>query len=150
MESIQKKFKSKKLNYQYYGVYMAIDYEVFDGKSLSDVFKDIYDNTEKNRQQLDVLTRELVSFIKDGDSAVQIVPMLKEYLEINVKNDDQLVKIAAIVQRLVASESKGGSEESYGLSDSEKEQLMKAVEETAEDVQKYSDNITEDFKSPEN
>ena len=129
---------------------MAIDYEVFEGKSLSDVFKDIYDNTEKNRQQLDVLTRELVSFIKDGDTAVQIVPMLKEYLEINVKNDDQLVKIAAIVQRLVASESKGGSEESYGLSDSEKEQLMKAVEETAEDVQKYSDNITEDFKSPEN
>jgi len=94
---------------------MATDYEVFEGKSLSDVFKDIYDNTEKNRQQLDVLTRELVSFIKDGDSAVQIVPMLKEYLEINVKNDDQLVKIAAIVQRLVASESKGGSEESYGL-----------------------------------
>ena len=129
---------------------MATDYEVFEGKSLSDVFKDIYDNTEKNRQQLDVLTRELVSFIKDGDSAVQIVPMLKEYLEINVKNDDQLVKIAAIVQRLVASESKGGSEESYGLSDSEKEQLMKAVEETAEDVQKYSDTVTKDFKSPEN
>ena len=129
---------------------MATDYEVFDGKSLSDVFKDIYDNTEKNRQQLDVLTRELVSFIKDGDTAVQIVPMLKEYLEINVKNDDQLVKIAAIVQRLVASESKGGSEDSFGLTDSEKEQLMKAVEETAGDVQKYSDKVTKDFKSPEN
>tara|TARA_E500000305_G_C3969499_1_gene211218 strand:+ start:555 stop:944 length:390 start_codon:yes stop_codon:yes gene_type:complete len=129
---------------------MATDYEVFDGKSLSDVFKDIYDNTEKNRQQLDVLTRELVGYIKDGDTAVQIVPMLKEYLEINVKNDDQLVKIAAIVQRLVASEAKGGSEDSFGLSDSEKEQLMKAVEETADDVQKYSDKVTKDFKSPEN
>ena len=128
---------------------MATDYEVFEGKSLSDVFKDIYDNTEKNRQQLDVLTRELVGYIKDGDTAVQIVPMLKEYLEINVKNDDQLVKIAAIVQRLVASESKGGSEDSFGLSDSEKEQLMKAVEETADDVQKYSDTITKDFKSTE-
>ena len=128
---------------------MATDYEVFEGKSLSDVFKDIYDNTEKNRQQLDVLTRELVGYIKDGDTAVQIVPMLKEYLEINVKNDDQLVKIAAIVQRLVASEAKGGSEDSFGLSDSEKEQLMKAVEETADDVQKYSDNITKDFKSTE-
>jgi len=125
---------------------MATDYEVFEGKSLSDVFKDIYDNTEKNRQQLDVLTRELVSFIKDGDTAVQIVPMLKEYLEINVKNDDQLVKIAAIVQRLVASESKGGSEDSFGLTDSEKEQLMKAVEETADDVQKYSDKVTGEFK----
>lgn len=125
---------------------MATDYEVFEGKSLSDVFKDIYDNTEKNRQQLDVLTRELVGYIKDGDTAVQIVPMLKEYLEINVKNDDQLVKIAAIVQRLVASESKGGSEDSFGLTDSEKEQLMKAVEETADDVQKYSDKVTGEFK----
>ena len=126
---------------------MATDYEVFDGKSLSDVFKDIYDNTEKNRQQLDVLTRELVGYIKDGDTAVQIVPMLKEYLEINVKNDDQLVKIAAIVQRLLSAEAKGGSEESFALSDTEKEQLMKAVEETADDVQKYSDHITGEFKS---
>jgi len=128
---------------------MAKDYELFEGKSLSDVFKDIYDNTEKNRQQLDVLTRELVQYIKDGDTAVQIVPMLKEYLEINVKNDDQLVKIAAIVQRLLSAEAKGGSEESFALSDTEKEQLMKAVEETADDVQKYSDHITGEFK-PEN
>ena len=126
---------------------MAKDYELFEGKSLSDVFKDIYDNTEKNRQQLDVLTRELVQYIKDGDTAVQIVPMLKEYLDINVKNDDQLVKIAAIVQRLLSAEAKGGSEESFALSDTEKEQLMKAVEDTAEDVQKYSDTITGEFKA---
>ena len=129
---------------------MAKDYELFEGKSLSDVFKDIYDNTEKNRQQLDVLTRELVGYIKDGDTAVQIVPMLKEYLEINVKNDDQLVKIAAIVQRLLAAEAKGSSEDAFALSDAEKEQLMKAVEETADDVQKYSDKFAGDFKSSEN
>lgn len=129
---------------------MATDYELFEGKSLSDVFKDIYENTEKNRQQLDVLTRELVSFIKDGDTAIQIVPMLKEYLEINVKNDDQLVKIAAIVQRLLSAETRGGSDDAFGLSDKEKDQLMKAVEESAQDVQKYSDTIAEDFKSTEN
>mgnify|MGYP003128012586 FL=1 len=126
---------------------MAKDYELFEGKSLSDVFKDIYDNTEKNRQQLDILTKELVGHIKDGDTAVQLVPMIKEYLEINVKNDDQLVKIAAIVQRLLSAEAKGGSEESFALSDTEKEQLMKAVEETADDVQKYSDTITGEFKA---
>ena len=129
---------------------MANDYEIFGGKSLSDLFRDIYDNTETNRKQLTILTKELVSFIKDGDTAVQIVPMLKEYLEINVKNDDQLVKIAAIVQRLVAAEAKGGSEEAFGLSENEKDQLMKAVEESAQDVQKYSDTIAEDFKTTEN
>ena len=48
--------------------------------------------------------KEVVGFIKDGDTAVQIIPMLKEYLEINVKNDEQLVKLATIVQRITAAE----------------------------------------------
>ena len=122
---------------------MANDYEIFNGKSLSDLFKDIYDNTTRNKEQLEVLMKEVVGFIKDGDTAVQIIPMLKEYLEINVKNDDQLVKVAAIVQRLISVENKGGSEDEFGLSDSEKEQLMAAVEDVAADAQKHSDDITE-------
>ena len=83
---------------------MANDYEIFEGKTLSDVFKDIYDNSKTNKQQLEVLMKEVVGFIKDGDTAVQIIPMLKEYLEINVKNDEQLVKLATIVQRITAAE----------------------------------------------
>ena len=120
---------------------MSIKYEIFDGKTLSDIFKDIYSNTEKNKEQLEVLMKEVVGFIKDGDTAIQIIPMLKEYLEINVKNDDQLVKMAGIVQRMIASENKGGAEEEFGLSEAEKEQLMNAVNDVAEDVQKYSDEI---------
>jgi len=123
---------------------MAHDYEIFEGKSLSGLFKDIYNNTEKNKEQLEVLMKEVVGFIKDGDTAVQIIPMLKEYLEINVKNDEQLVKIAAIVQRLIATESKGGAEDEFGLSDAEKEQLMSAVEEVATDVQRHSDTISDE------
>ena len=122
---------------------MANDYEIFEGKSLSDLFKNIYDNTTRNKEQLEVLMKEVVGFIKDGDTAVQIIPMLKEYLEINVKNDEQLVKVAAIVQRMIATESKGSSEDEFGLSDSEKEQLMAAVEDVANDVQKHSDKVSD-------
>ena len=129
---------------------MASDYEIFEGKSLSGLFKDIYENTKTNKEQLEVLMKEVVGFIKDGDTAVQIIPMLKEYLEINVKNDDQLVKVAAIVQRIIAAESKGGSEEEFGLSDAEKEQLMGAIEDAATDLQTHSDEITEDMKRIEN
>ena len=85
---------------------MSNDYEIFEGKTLSDVFKDIYDNSKTNKQQLEVLMKEVVGFIKDGDTAVQIIPMLKEYLEINVKNDEQLVKLATIVQRITAAEKR--------------------------------------------
>ena len=129
---------------------MASDYEIFEGKSLSGLFKDIYENTKTNKTQLEVLMKEVVGFIKDGDTAVQIIPMLKEYLEINVKNDDQLVKVAAIVQRIIAAENKGGSEDEFGLSDAEKEQLMGAIEDAATDLQTHSDEITEDMIRIEN
>ena len=129
---------------------MANDYEIFEGKSLSGLFKDIYENTKTNKTQLEVLMKEVVSFIKDGDTAVQIIPMLKEYLEINVKNDDQLVKVAAIVQRIIAAESKGGSEDEFGLSEKEKEQLMGAIEDAATDLQSHSDDIQDEIKRVEN
>ena len=125
---------------------MANDYEIFEGKSLSDLFKDIYDNTERNKKQLEVLMQEVVGFIKDGDTAVQIIPMLKEYLEINVKNDEQLVKLAGIVQRIIANENKGGSEAEFGLSDREKEQLLKSIDDVVVDLQTKTDEITQDIE----
>ncbi len=120
---------------------MAVDFEVFEGKSLSDVFKDIYDNSKRNKEQLEVLMKEVVGFIKDGDTAVQIIPMLKEYLEINVKNDEQLVKLATIVQRLANASKQGDSEGEFGLTDAEKEQLMSSIEETVNELQDHNDNI---------
>ena len=65
------------------------DFKVFEGKSLSDVFKDIYDNSATNKKQLDILIKEIVGFIKDADTAVQLIPAVKEYLEIKVKNKFQ-------------------------------------------------------------
>jgi hypothetical protein len=120
---------------------MAIDFEVFEGKSLSDIFKDIYDNSNKNKQQLEVLMKEVVGFIKDGDTAIQIIPMLKEYLEINVKNDEQLVKLATIVQRMATAKANTSSDEEFGISDKEKEQLLASIQEVSNEVQDYSDKI---------
>ena len=121
---------------------MAKDYEIFEGKTLSDVFKDIYDNSKTNKQQLEVLMKEVVGFIKDGDTAVQIIPMLKEYLEINVKNDEQLVKLATIVQRITAAEKRvSDSGDEFGLSEAEKEQLMNAIESDVQELQIKRDEI---------
>ena len=125
---------------------MANDYEIFEGKSLSDLFKDIYENTTRNKTQLEVLMKEVTGFIKDGDTAVQIIPMLKEYLEINVKNDEQLVKLAGIVQRIIANENKGGSEAEFGLSDKEKEQLLKSIDDVVVDLQSKTDEITDEVE----
>ena len=121
---------------------MAKDYEIFEGKTLSDVFKDIYDNSKTNKQQLEVLMKEVVGFIKDGDTAIQIIPMLKEYLEINVKNDEQLVKLATIVQRITAAEKRvSDSGDEFGLSENEKQQLMDAIESDVQELQIKKDEI---------
>ena len=121
------------------------DFKVFEGKSLSDVFKDIYDNSATNKKQLDILIKEIVGFIKDADTAVQLIPAIKEYLEIKVKNDEQLVKMASIVQRLASSEGKG-SEDEFGLSEKEKEQLVGSIEKVAQEAQDYTDEVNRKSK----
>jgi len=126
---------------------MSQDYELFEGKSLSSLFKDIYDNSKHNKEQLEILVKEVAGFIKDGDMAIQLIPMIKEYLEINVKNDEQLVKLATVVQRLIAAESKGGAESEFGLSEKEKEQLLTSIDDVVVDLQKKSDTISDDIQT---
>jgi hypothetical protein len=127
---------------------MSNDYEIFKGKSLASLFEDIYQNQTYNRKQLDVLMKNITSMIKDGDTAIQIVPMIKEYLEINVRNDELLVKLAAIVQKIISAENKVGSEEEFGLSESEKENLLKTiVEHDTMDLQSASDKIAKELSS---
>ena len=65
---------------------MSDSFEVFEGKTLSDVFKDIYKNSENNKQQIEVLMKDLLKFVTDTASAVALVPILKDYLDVAVKN----------------------------------------------------------------
>ena len=124
---------------------MSNDYEILECKSLSSLFKDIYSNSKRNKTQLEILVKEVSGFIKDGDMAVQLIPMIKEYLEINVKNDELLVKLASIVQRLIQAENKSTSSDDFSLSDSEKAQLLSNLDETVLELQKKSDNILDDI-----
>lgn len=127
---------------------MSNDYEIFKGKSLSSLFQDIYENQNYNRKQLDVLTRNITSMIKDGDTAVQIVPMIKEYLEINVRNDELLVKLAGIVQKIITAESKGESESEFGLSEVEKQEIMNTIlEHDTKELEKNADKIRKDIEA---
>ena len=113
--------------------------EIFKGKNFSSLFKDIYNNSRNKERQIKILIAELRPLVKSIGDATIIVPLIKEYLEIGVKNDEQLVKMAAIVQR--ACSNAGGSGE-FTLSEEEKEQLMSEIEELdIKDEEK--DNIEE-------
>ena len=67
--------------------------------------------------------------------------MIKEYLEINVRNDDQLVKMIGIVQRLISAEGKTKQKMSLDYQEEEKTQLLSGIEDTIKDIQTESDKI---------
>lgn len=99
-----------------------LDQNVFGKKKFSDILKEIHDKQQTRDQQISGLISELKPLISDIGDATLIVPLIKDYLEIGIKNDEVLVKMATIVNRALASSSPG--EESFGISDEEKAQLM--------------------------
>ena len=112
--------------------------EIFDGKSFQDLTKDIYENTTKRKTQIDLLISEIHGFITTIDDVVLVAPIIKEYMDVAVKNDEHLVKLAGVIQRILAKSS-GGDEESLLLSEQEKEDLIAALQEDVDDLQKIND-----------
>ena len=107
---------------------------IFDDKSFSDLLKEIHKNQSKKSKQLASLIAELRPLITNLGDATVVVPLIKEYMEISVKNDDQLIKMAAIVQRLSTGASSSG--DGGLLTDEEMTQLMDVAEEIAKTVEK--------------
>jgi len=98
---------------------------VFKKKKFSDILSEIYDNQKQKQQQISILISELKPLIQDIGDATLIVPLIKEYLDLGIKNDEQLIKVATIVQRMVkSSENNSGGEL---ISEEEKAQLMKEI-----------------------
>ena len=114
--------------------------EIFEGKSFSDLTKDIYENQKNKKLQLDLLIQEIHGMIQTLDDAVLITPMVKELFEVSVKNDEHLVKLASVWQRII-SKSGSDSEDSMLLTESEKEDLINALQDDVNDIQKRSDKL---------
>ena len=111
-----------------------LDKNVFGKKKFSDILEEIYNNQKKKEEQISTLISELKPLIQDIGDATLVVPLLKEYLEISVKNDEQLIKMATIIQRAVQNE--GGDDDSFGMTEAEKQQLLDEVKKYGEDKKK--------------
>ena len=120
---------------------MSADYEIFKGTTLADMFKKIDGNSSRNKIQIESLIQELMVFIKDPNSAIQLFPMISDYMEANIRNDELLVKLLAVVQRVMQTEAKT-EDGDYGLSEIEKDQIIRKLEETTKDIQKEVDDIS--------
>jgi len=119
---------------------MSDNNEIFEGKTFQDLTKDIYENTTKRKVQIDLLISEIHGFITTIDDVVMVAPIIKEYMDTAVRNDEHLVKLAGVLQRII-SKSQGDNDESMLLSDEEKEELMGTLQDTVDDLQKESERL---------
>jgi hypothetical protein len=129
---------------------MDTDKEIFAGKTFASLAKDIYFNSSKKSAQIDQLIKDLRQMIKDAGSATVIAPMIKDYLDVSIKNDDQLVKLSAVLQRYLGGGSGGDSDGSgvgSGLTDSEKEELLKSVKLEVDELKKAESEINVDLET---
>ena len=102
-----------------------LDSIIFGDKKFSDILEEIYNNQKKKSEQVTALISELKPLVNEIGHATLIVPLIKEYMEIGVKNDEQLIKMATIVQRAIQTQGDDGS---LGITEEEKEALMAEME----------------------
>jgi hypothetical protein len=113
---------------------MAAEFQLFDGKNLSSLFKDIYDNQLNKKKNISDLIESLRKLIRNVGEATVIAPIIKDLIEVSVKNDDHLIKLATIAQRLASAEAKGIGEDGW-LSEHEKLQLLNDLDDTINEIQ---------------
>lgn len=109
------------------------DVTAFGETSLGDILEEAHDRSKEQKELVERLIDQLSDLMESEDDAVALVPLIKEYLEINVQNNEQLVKIAQVIQRMYnASIKQSGSDEGgggAGFSDEEKDELRNIAEE---------------------
>ena len=112
----------------------SLESGIFGDKKLKDLFQEIYQNQKKKEKQISSLIDELKPLIDDIGDATLVVPLIKEYLEIGVKNDEQLIKMATIIQRCLNTDNSNNSEGGMLISEEEKSQLLNEINKIQENL----------------
>jgi len=121
---------------------MDNDIKIFGDKNFSDLSQEIYENNKLKKTQIDLLIQEVHGYIQGIEDIAIVGPIIKELMDVGIKNDDNLVKLATLYQRIMSKQTVDESDVGL-LTEEEKEQLMASLEDVAEDLQKKKDDIVD-------
>jgi hypothetical protein len=126
---------------------MSTDFELFPGKSLSGLFQNIYENQVNKKDKISSLIDEFKKMVRHAGDIAVMGPIIKDLIDSSVKNDDHLIKLATIAQRIVAAEKKSEGEDGF-LSAEERAQLLAEIDQVHEEVKRMDDieNEVEELK----
>ena len=123
---------------------MSTEFELFPGKNLGGLFKDIYDNQQNKKRRISELIAEMRKLVRHSQDMMAMGPIIRDLIDSSVKNDDALIKMAAIAQRIIGAQQKSEGDSGF-LSNEEKEQLLKELDETISEVSSEHDVKLDDI-----
>ena len=123
---------------------MEKDFKILGDKNFSDLSQEIYENSKLKKTQIDLLVQEVHGYIQGIEDIAIVGPILKELMDVGVKNDDNLLKLATVIQRIMNKQA-DVTEETSLLSEDEKEELMASLEDAAASLQNKSDELSKDI-----
>lgn len=126
---------------------MSTDFELFPGKNLSGLFEDIYNNQINKKRHISEVIAEMRKMVRHAGDMAVVGPIIKDLIDTSVRNDDALLKLATIAQRIIASNQKSEGEDGF-LTAAEREQLLSEIESVQEEVQRMDsiENEVEEIK----
>jgi|TARA_B110000211_G_scaffold29107_1_gene29491 hypothetical protein len=123
---------------------MSTEFELFPGKSLGGLFKDIYDNQQTKKLRISELIAEMRKLVRHSQDMMAMGPIIRDLIDSSVRNDDALIKMAAIAQRIIGNNQKSEGDSGF-LSNDEKEQLLKELDQTISEVSNEHDIKLDDI-----
>ena len=126
---------------------MSAEFELFPGKNLSGLFEDIYNNQINKKKHISEIIHEIRKGIRHAGDLAVLGPVIKDLIDTSVRNDDQLVKLATIAQRIMLANNKSEGDSGF-LTEAEREQLLSEIEQVQEEVQRMDsiENEVEELK----
>ena len=107
---------------------MDYNKEIFKGKSISDLMEEAYKDKQEKHKQLKGMISMLKDLINDGGDAVMMVPLIKDIMDLSIKNDDVLIRLLGIIQKIEASSSRILDNSDGVLSEKDKQLLFESLE----------------------
>jgi hypothetical protein len=123
---------------------MSTEFELFPGKSLGGLFKDIYDNQQTKKLRISELIAEMRKLVRHSQDMMAMGPIIRDLIDSSVRNDDALIKMAAIAQRIIGNNQKKEGDNGF-LSNDEKEQLLRELDKTISEVSNEHDMKLDDI-----
>lgn len=122
-----------------------MNFPLFKGKTFSDILGDIYENQQSKKKNISALIEEMRKLVTKPSDVATIGPIITQLIEASISNDDSLIKIATIAQRLVLANTKKAGDEGW-LSEDDKKALLDELESTAKAIETKTDDKIEDLE----